>query len=122
MDFENEREPGRERNDSDTGANALGLGPALGKPEFGSGFMGRSTPEYIPGSRAHSRMGFSEAGSGGGGGAGSGTPSSYGLMESPTFTASSGSRDKGYGAYEYLLWVCIVIWFRRFRRARDGER
>ncbi|KAF9462817.1 hypothetical protein BDZ94DRAFT_1260396 [Collybia nuda] len=56
----------------------------------------RSTSEYSP--RTHSRMAFSEAGGSalGGGSAsrrGSGTFSQYGLMESPTFTASSGSRD-----------------------------
>jgi hypothetical protein len=95
MDFDREREPGGERPGGALGSDGLGLGlgpgSTLSKFGFGSGPSGRSASEYTPGTRAHSRMAFSEAGSGGGGaerrGSGSGTlSSSYGLMESPTFT------------------------------------
>ena len=59
----------------------------------------RSASEYNPGNRAHSRLAYSEAGgissrrdseslSAHGGG------NAYGLMESPTFTGSSGSRGE----------------------------
>ncbi|KAF8153830.1 hypothetical protein B0H34DRAFT_860805 [Crassisporium funariophilum] len=69
----------------------------------------RSASEYNPShARAQSRMAFSEIGGGASGRRGSGTFSAYGgsqsqsqhghghagLMESPTFTVSSGSRDR----------------------------
>ena len=94
MDPDRKQELGGDRD------NGMGLGlvPALNKFRVRSGFTGGGVSEYGP-SRAHLRMVFSEVGIGGGRSvgrraSGSGMPSLDGLMESPTFTASSGSHDR----------------------------
>ncbi|KAG5647802.1 hypothetical protein DXG03_007724 [Asterophora parasitica] len=90
MDFEREQPQLHER--SPGSVAGLGSGPAGTLGRFASM---RSTSEYN--SRAPSRMAMSEAGGSSvsrrGSGSGAGIGMSYGLMESPTFTASSGSRD-----------------------------
>jgi hypothetical protein len=57
-----DQESGGEKNGNSTAAGGLVFVSTLGKFGFGSGFVGRSTSEYTPGTRAHSRMVFSEAG------------------------------------------------------------
>ncbi|EDR03142.1 uncharacterized protein LACBIDRAFT_307636 [Laccaria bicolor S238N-H82] len=71
------------------------FGSLRGTSEFGGGNSGGSGSGF---GRSHSRMALSEAGGGSAGRRGSGTFSAYGagggLLESPTFTVSSGSRDR----------------------------
>ncbi|KAG5339464.1 hypothetical protein C0989_004150 [Termitomyces sp. Mn162] len=81
LDFERDQQPPSDRNGPASLSSSVG--PNHGR--FGST---RSTSEYNP--RAPSRLAVSEAGGSSRRGSVSGT---HGLMESPTFTASSGSRD-----------------------------
>jgi hypothetical protein len=71
------------------------FGSLRGTSEFGGNNSGNSGSAF---GRSHSRMGLSEAGGGSAGRRGSGTFSAYGagggLLESPTFTVSSGSRER----------------------------
>ena len=71
------------------------FGSLRGTSEFGGNNSGNSGSAF---GRSLSRMGLSEAGGGSAGRRGSGTFSAHGagsgLLESPTFTVSSGSRDR----------------------------
>lgn len=72
------------------------FGSLRGTSEFGGNNSGNSGSAF---GRSHSRLALSEAGGGSAGRRGSGTFSAYGagggLLESPTFTVSSGSREGG---------------------------
>lgn len=117
LDFEREREEGSDLSSTekafatrDRSGSAAAIPSPLGNGMVSGGRFGslRGTSEFggnnnsgNSGSafgRSHSRLALSEAGGGSAGRRGSGTFSAYGagggLMESPTFTVSSGSRER----------------------------
>ncbi|KAG6860883.1 hypothetical protein C0995_006438 [Termitomyces sp. Mi166 len=85
LDFERDQQPHLDTTRNGPGSLSSSAGPTHGK--FASM---RSTSEYNP--RAPSRLAMSEAGGSSASRRGS-VSGTHGLMESPTFTASSGSRD-----------------------------